>query len=89
MQRAPRASFQQMHDQGAKKSTGAEDHGPDQEGIPAVRNKQLGRRSPAGLILEMDIGTLVAVVVAHDKAGMRLWRSIPWFMSFSGFNMLY
>jgi hypothetical protein len=24
-----------------------------------------------------------------DKAGMRLWRSIPWFRSFSGFNMLY
>jgi len=40
MQRAPRASLQQMHDQGAKKSTGAEDHGPDQKGIPAVRNKR-------------------------------------------------
>ena len=68
MQRAPRASFQQMHDQGAKKSTGAEDHGPDQEGIPAVRNKQLGRRSPRRLILEIDIGERLSVVVAHDEA---------------------
>jgi len=41
MQRAPHASFQQMHDQGAaKKSTGAEDHGTDQKGIPTVRNKR-------------------------------------------------
>lgn len=31
--------------------------------------EQLGGRSPARLILEIDIGELLAVGVAHDKAG--------------------
>jgi hypothetical protein len=34
-----------------------------------VFREQLGSRSPAGLILEIDIGELLAVVIAHDKAG--------------------
>ena len=32
-----------------------------------VLRELLGRRSPAGLILEIDIGERVAAVVAHDK----------------------
>jgi len=31
----------------------------------------------------------LAYVVPHDKAGMRRQGSIPWFRSFTGFNMLY
>jgi hypothetical protein len=33
-----------------------------------VFGKQLGRRSPSRLLLEIDIGKLLAVVVAHHKA---------------------
>src|SRR5262249_50485336 len=35
-----------------KKITGAEDHGPDQQGIPAVRNKRrLGHRRREGAVI--------------------------------------
>jgi hypothetical protein len=33
-----------------------------------VLREQLGRRAPAGLILEIDIGKRLAAVVADDKA---------------------
>ena len=81
MQRAPRASFQHMHDQGAKKGTGAEDHGPDQKGIPwsgisggsaigAPTKTELGRRSPARLILKMD-------ATSKNVAGVDLGQKHP------------
>jgi hypothetical protein len=34
--------------------------------------EQLCGRSPARLLLEIDIGELLSVVVAHDKAGAQL-----------------
>ena len=36
-----------------------------------VLREQLGRRSPAGLIFEIDIGKLLAVVVARDQARLQ------------------
>jgi hypothetical protein len=35
-----------------------------------VFSKQFRRRSPPGLLLEIDIGKLLLVVVAHDEAGV-------------------
>jgi hypothetical protein len=81
MQRAPRASLQQMHDQGAKKSTGAEDHGPTKRAfqrsgisggsaISAPTKTELGRRSAAGLILEINMRKRLSVVVADENRGL-------------------
>ena len=36
-----------------------------------VAGKQLGRRAPSRLILEIDIGQRLPVVVADDEAGVR------------------
>jgi hypothetical protein len=36
-----------------------------------VLAKQLGRRSPARLILEINVSELLPAVVAHDKAGIQ------------------
>jgi len=41
-----------------------------------IFREQLGRRSPAGLVLEVDIGELLTVVIAHHKAG-RLFFDLP------------
>jgi hypothetical protein len=38
-----------------------------------VFGEQLGRLSSARLILEINIGKLLAVVVAHDKAGLQFF----------------
>jgi len=39
-----------------------------------VFGEQFGRRAPAGLILEIDIGQLLPGVVSHDKAGSVLTK---------------
>jgi len=35
-----------------------------------IFREQLGRRSPARLVLEVDVSELLAVVIAHDIAGV-------------------
>jgi hypothetical protein len=36
-----------------------------------VFGEQLGRRSPAGILLEIDVGDLLAVAVTDNKAGLQ------------------
>jgi hypothetical protein len=43
-----------------------------------VFGEQFGRRAPAGLILEIDIGQLLPGVVGHDKAGTVLTKFSTW-----------
>ena len=37
-----------------------------------IAGEELRRRSPAGLLLEIDIGERQAAVILHDEAGVRL-----------------
>jgi hypothetical protein len=39
--------------------------------------EQLGRRPPPRLILEIDIGKLLSVTVAHDEAGVVVFLDSP------------
>jgi hypothetical protein len=45
------------------------DVGGDAPGL--VAGKQVRCRTPAGLLLEIDVGQRLAVGVAHDEAGLR------------------
>jgi hypothetical protein len=40
--------------------------------ISGIDSSQFGCRAPAGLILEVDVDELLAVVVANDEAGVLL-----------------
>jgi hypothetical protein len=45
--------------------------------VPPAAPEQPGGRTPAGLILEIDVGELLAAVIPHDETGVVVFLERP------------